>query len=278
MAADTNTVINRRLRQPYLRPHRNLISGGDLGTAGACSTGAPEKREWYFLFRQHRLPEGWLDEAMQNYSLACQMDPGTWSTARPWPLDAAGGRAYRPTDTAEDGRPGLLHQPAVPELPVRRALLRWPLFTTSRRTAWLRDPGSGEPGRALASLYGSSGRIGLTGAAGLFPVAAVLAAGPGKQAICAGPHPPSLGLFLLPDKFALLYLIFAGLYPVISKTTSRPAAPCPWSGYCKLACFNGPVPLHGSRCGALFLPDPPVWLGEGPGCPLSGGESDLRPL
>ena len=59
-----------------------------------------------------------------------------------------------------------------------------------------------------------SGRIGLTAAAGLFPVAATLYAGRAAGYLCWASS-ALLGLFLLPDKgVAALYLAFLGVYPV----------------------------------------------------------------
>ena len=59
-----------------------------------------------------------------------------------------------------------------------------------------------------------SGRIGLTAAAGLFPMAAVLEGGR-KAGLLSWGASSLLGLILLPNKgLALLYGIFLGLYPV----------------------------------------------------------------
>ena len=71
-----------------------------------------------------------------------------------------------------------------------------------------------------------------------------------------------LGLFLLPDKgVALLYLIFLGLYPVV-KNNIEGLRRLPLEWLCKLACFNAALSLFWFALRALFLPDPPVWLGE----------------
>ena len=64
--------------------------------------------------------------------------------------------------------------------------------TTSRRTAVAGVLAAGSLAVLWLACMVPSGRIGLTGAAGLFPVAAVLAAD-GRRAICAGPHPPCWG-------------------------------------------------------------------------------------
>ena len=60
-----------------------------------------------------------------------------------------------------------------------------------------------------------SGYTGVTAAAGLFPVAAVLVAGRTAGYLCWAAI-ALLGLFLLPNKaVALLFTVFLGLYPVV---------------------------------------------------------------
>lgn len=106
-----------------------------------------------------------------------------------------------------------------------------------------------------------SGRLGLTAAAGLFPVAGVLAAGRAAGYLCwaAG---GILGLILLPDKgVALLYLIFLGLYPVVkSRIESLGRLGLEWA--LKLVFFNAALTLFWFALRGLFLPSPPQWLGE----------------
>ena len=56
---------------------RTLINAGDLGTAERLLLEVPQKdAEWYFLSGSLAYRKGWLDEAMQNYTIACQMEPG----------------------------------------------------------------------------------------------------------------------------------------------------------------------------------------------------------
>lgn len=56
---------------------RSAINGGDLGTAERLLYEMPQKDgEWYFLSGSIAYRKGWLDEAMQNYTMAVQMDPG----------------------------------------------------------------------------------------------------------------------------------------------------------------------------------------------------------
>lgn len=70
-----------------------------------------------------------------------------------------------------------------------------------------------------------SGRIGLTAAAGLFPVAAALYAGRGAGYLCWASS-ALLGLFLLPDKgVAALYLAFLGVYPVAKGSLTNSVSP-----------------------------------------------------
>jgi len=56
---------------------RNLINAGDLAQAEQLLYQAGQKDgEWYFLSGSIAYRKGWMDEAMQNYTIACQMDPG----------------------------------------------------------------------------------------------------------------------------------------------------------------------------------------------------------
>ncbi|NBI66898.1 J domain-containing protein [Pseudoflavonifractor sp. 60] len=55
---------------------RNLINAGDLEGAEQLLYGVGQKDgEWYFLSGSIAYRRGWLDEAMQNYSRAVQMEP-----------------------------------------------------------------------------------------------------------------------------------------------------------------------------------------------------------
>lgn len=55
---------------------RNLINVGDLTQAEQLLYQVGQKDgEWYFLSGSIAYRRGWLDEAMQNYTLAVQMDP-----------------------------------------------------------------------------------------------------------------------------------------------------------------------------------------------------------
>lgn len=106
-----------------------------------------------------------------------------------------------------------------------------------------------------------SGRLGLTAVAGLFPMAAVLAAGRSAGYLCWAAS-GLLGFFLLPDKgVPLLYLAFLGLYPIVKgRIESIRRLPAEW-GF-KLVFFNLALTLFWFFFRGMFLPDPPSWLAD----------------
>jgi hypothetical protein len=110
----------------------------------------------------------------------------------------------------------------------------------------------------LASVA-PSGRLGLDGVAGLFPMAAVLAAGRGAGWLCWAVS-GVLGLILVPDKgVALLYLAFFGLYPVIkSRCETKNGQMLSW--LIKLVYFNAVLCVFWFFLRELFLPSVPAWL------------------
>lgn len=76
---------------------RNLINMGDLNTADQLLNEMPQHGgEWYFLRGSIAYRRGWLDEAMQNYSLAVQMEPGNMEYRQALNMMQRGGQAYRP--------------------------------------------------------------------------------------------------------------------------------------------------------------------------------------
>ena len=106
-----------------------------------------------------------------------------------------------------------------------------------------------------------SGQLGVTAAAGLFPVGAVLAAGRSAGLLCWAAA-SVLGLLLLPDKgVALMYLLFLGLYPVIkSRLEQLKSWIVEWAG--KILCFNAAMTMLYAAFRTLFLPALPEWMGE----------------
>lgn len=86
-----------RSQNPSYARVRNLINGGDLGTAERLLSEVPQKDgEWYFLSGSIAYRKGWLDEAMQNYTMACQMDPSNPEYRQALAMMRQGGQAYRP--------------------------------------------------------------------------------------------------------------------------------------------------------------------------------------
>ena len=76
---------------------RNLINMGDLNTAERLLDEMPQHGgEWYFRRGSIAYRRGWLDEAMQNYSLAVQMEPGNMDYRQALNMMQRGGQAYRP--------------------------------------------------------------------------------------------------------------------------------------------------------------------------------------
>ena len=80
---------------------RNLINMGDLNTADQLLDEMPQHGgEWYFLRGSIAYRRGWLDEALQNYSLAVQMEPGNMEYRQALNMMQRGGQAYRPYASA----------------------------------------------------------------------------------------------------------------------------------------------------------------------------------
>ena len=76
---------------------RSLINMGDLNSAERLLQEVPQKNgEWYFLMGSIAYRRGWLDEAMQNYNLAVQMEPGNPEYRQALNMMQRGGQAYRP--------------------------------------------------------------------------------------------------------------------------------------------------------------------------------------
>ena len=76
---------------------RSMINGGDLNGAERLLQEVPQKNgEWYFLMGSIAYRRGWLDEAMQNYNLAVQMDPGNMEYRQALAMMQQGGAVYRP--------------------------------------------------------------------------------------------------------------------------------------------------------------------------------------
>ncbi len=74
---------------------RQLISMGNLDGAEQLLQGRDRSAEWYFLMGSIAYRRGWLDEAQQNYQIACQMEPGNSEYRQALTMMQRGGYAYR---------------------------------------------------------------------------------------------------------------------------------------------------------------------------------------
>lgn len=74
---------------------RQMINAGNLDGAERLLQGAAKTGEWYFLMGSIAYRRGWLDEARQNYQLACQMEPGNMEYRQALNMMQQGGYAYR---------------------------------------------------------------------------------------------------------------------------------------------------------------------------------------
>lgn len=76
---------------------RGLINAGDIQGAERLLMEIPQRNgEWYFLSGSIAYRRGWLDEAMQNYNRAVQMDPNNMEYRQALAMIQRGGQAYRP--------------------------------------------------------------------------------------------------------------------------------------------------------------------------------------
>lgn len=76
---------------------RNLINGGNLDQAEQLLRSTNTRTaEWYFLAGSVAYRRGWLDEAMQNYQMAVNMEPNNMEYRQAYAMMQQGGNAYRP--------------------------------------------------------------------------------------------------------------------------------------------------------------------------------------
>ena len=81
---------------PTYQQVRSLINMGDIITAERLLQEVPQRdAEWYFLTGGVALKRNWLDEAMQNFSIACRMDPGNLEYRQALAMTQQSGPAYR---------------------------------------------------------------------------------------------------------------------------------------------------------------------------------------
>ena len=89
---------------PLYQRVRMSIQNGDINTAEQLLRNAPaQDAEWHFLMGCVAYRRGWLDEAMQNYQMAVQMDPGNMEYRQAYAMMSQGGQAYRPAGYGAGG-------------------------------------------------------------------------------------------------------------------------------------------------------------------------------
>lgn len=90
-------------QDPAFARIRMLINGGNITQAeAALDEIANHSAEWYFLRGAISYRKGWLDEAMQNYRIACQMDPNNLEYRQALAMMQRGGGGYNPYGTSTD--------------------------------------------------------------------------------------------------------------------------------------------------------------------------------
>ena len=76
---------------------RSMINGGDLAGAERLLFEVNQRDgEWYFLSGSIAYRKGWMDEAMQNYSRAVQMEPNNMEYRQALAIMQQGAGGYRP--------------------------------------------------------------------------------------------------------------------------------------------------------------------------------------
>ena len=89
-------------QDPAFARIRMLINSGNLSQAEAALDEMGEhSAEWYFLRGAVAYRKGWLDEAMQNYQIACQMDPNNMEYRQALAMMQRGG-GYTPYGSSTD--------------------------------------------------------------------------------------------------------------------------------------------------------------------------------
>ncbi len=82
---------------------RSVISAGDLAQAERLLNEVSDhSAEWYFLRGAVAYRKGWLDEAMQNYQIACQMDPNNMEYRQALAMMQRGGAGFTPYGYSSD--------------------------------------------------------------------------------------------------------------------------------------------------------------------------------
>ena len=93
---------------PVFARVRGLINSGSLDQAEQLLQGTSTRTaEWYFLAGSVAYRRGWLDEAMRNYQMAVNMEPGNMEYRQAYAMMQQGGSAYRPAGYGAGGMDAL---------------------------------------------------------------------------------------------------------------------------------------------------------------------------
>ena len=83
---------------------RQAINAGNIDAAERLLREAPtQDAEWHFLSGYIAYRRGWLDEARQQYQIACNADPGNMEYRQALNMMQRGGQAYRPYGNTATG-------------------------------------------------------------------------------------------------------------------------------------------------------------------------------
>ena len=96
-AYQSQSAYRQQSSDPTFARVRNLINSGNLDQAEQLLRGTNARTaEWYFLTGSVAYRRGWLDEAMQNYQMAVNMEPNNMEYRQAYSMMQQGGNAYRP--------------------------------------------------------------------------------------------------------------------------------------------------------------------------------------
>lgn len=96
-AYQSQNAYRQQSSDPTFARVRNLINSGNLDQAEQLLRGTNARTaEWYFLAGSVAYRRGWLDEAMQNYQMAVNMEPNNMEYRQAYSMMQQGGNAYRP--------------------------------------------------------------------------------------------------------------------------------------------------------------------------------------
>ncbi|MGM9606380.1 MAG: DnaJ domain-containing protein [Oscillospiraceae bacterium] len=103
-AYQSQSAYRQQSSDPTFARVRNLINSGNLDQAEQLLRSSNARTaEWYFLAGSVAYRRGWLDEAMQNYQMAVNMEPNNMEYRQAYSMMQQGGNAYRPAGYGSTG-------------------------------------------------------------------------------------------------------------------------------------------------------------------------------